>query len=116
MQVRARGQTLSLCAIQRRHVWLIGPNASAVSPPHTREFVRTAWDDIERFKEQKNKDLREALVSYAIMQISMCKKVEARRPSVLTTPRGAAASLTSCSISSQGIQVWSNAKECFSKM
>ncbi len=40
-----------------------------------REFVRTAWDDIERFKEQKNKDLREALISYAIMQISMCKKV-----------------------------------------
>lgn len=39
------------------------------------EFVRTAWDDIERFKEQKNKDLREALISYAIMQISMCKKV-----------------------------------------
>uniref|UniRef100_A0A672HP06 Sorting nexin 4 n=1 Tax=Salarias fasciatus TaxID=181472 RepID=A0A672HP06_SALFA len=54
-----------------------------------REFVRTAWDDIERFKEQKDKDLREALISYAIMQISMCKK---------------------------GIQVWSNAKECFNKM
>lgn len=40
-----------------------------------REFVRTAWEDIERFKEQKDKDLREALISYAIMQISMCKKV-----------------------------------------
>lgn len=38
--------------------------------------MRTAWEDIERFKEQKNKDLREALVSYAIMQISMCKKVK----------------------------------------
>ncbi|TWW80694.1 Sorting nexin-4 [Takifugu flavidus] len=54
-----------------------------------REFVQTAWEDIERFKEQKNKDLHEALISYAIMQISMCKK---------------------------GIQVWSNAKECFNKM
>uniref|UniRef100_A0A8C4EWE1 PX domain-containing protein n=1 Tax=Dicentrarchus labrax TaxID=13489 RepID=A0A8C4EWE1_DICLA len=54
-----------------------------------KEFVRTAWEDIERFKEQKDKDLREALISYAIMQISMCKK---------------------------GIQVWSNAKECFNKM
>uniref|UniRef100_A0A8C9Y2M9 Sorting nexin 4 n=1 Tax=Sander lucioperca TaxID=283035 RepID=A0A8C9Y2M9_SANLU len=53
------------------------------------EFVQTAWEDIERFKEQKDKDLREALISYAIMQISMCKK---------------------------GIQVWSNAKECFNKM
>uniref|UniRef100_A0A674NLE6 Sorting nexin 4 n=1 Tax=Takifugu rubripes TaxID=31033 RepID=A0A674NLE6_TAKRU len=53
------------------------------------EFVQTAWEDIERFKEQKNKDLHEALISYAIMQISMCKK---------------------------GIQVWSNAKECFNKM
>lgn len=40
-----------------------------------REYVRTAWEDIERFKEQKDKDLREALISYAIMQISMCKKV-----------------------------------------
>ncbi|XP_044071882.1 sorting nexin-4-like isoform X1 [Siniperca chuatsi] len=54
-----------------------------------KEFVRTAWEDIERFKEQKDKDLREALISYAIMQISMCKK---------------------------GVQVWSNAKECFNKM
>ncbi|KAM4608781.1 sorting nexin-4-like [Polymixia lowei] len=53
------------------------------------EFLRTAWEDIERFKEQKDRDLREALISYAIMQISMCKK---------------------------GIQVWSNAKECFNKM
>lgn len=40
-----------------------------------REFVQTAWEDIERFKAQKNKDLHEALISYAIMQISMCKKV-----------------------------------------
>ncbi|XP_061698396.1 sorting nexin-4 [Syngnathoides biaculeatus] len=53
------------------------------------EFMQTAWEDIERFKEQKDKDLREALISYAIMQISLCKK---------------------------GIQVWSNAKECFNKM
>ncbi|XP_062862495.1 sorting nexin-4 [Trichomycterus rosablanca] len=53
------------------------------------EFVQNAWLDIERFKEQKERDLREALISYAIMQISMCKK---------------------------GIQVWNNAKECFSKM
>ncbi|XP_037344990.2 sorting nexin-4-like isoform X1 [Pungitius pungitius] len=53
------------------------------------EFVQTACEDIERFKEQKDRDLREALISYAIMQISMCKK---------------------------GIQVWSNAKECFNKM
>uniref|UniRef100_A0A671Z457 Sorting nexin 4 n=1 Tax=Sparus aurata TaxID=8175 RepID=A0A671Z457_SPAAU len=40
------------------------------------EFMRTAWEDIERFKEQKDKDLREALISYAIMQISMCKKAK----------------------------------------
>ncbi|XP_012495105.1 PREDICTED: sorting nexin-4 [Propithecus coquereli] len=54
-----------------------------------REFVKNAWADIERFKEQKNRDLKEALISYAVMQISMCKK---------------------------GIQIWTNAKECFSKM
>ncbi|XP_041119636.1 sorting nexin-4-like [Polyodon spathula] len=53
------------------------------------EYVRNAWIDIDRFKEQKNQDLKEALISYAVMQISMCKK---------------------------GIQVWTNAKECFSKM
>ncbi|KAG5283420.1 hypothetical protein AALO_G00041890 [Alosa alosa] len=52
-------------------------------------FVKGAWSDIERFKDQKNHDLKEALISYAIMQISMCKK---------------------------GIQVWTNAKECFNKM
>ncbi|XP_062389767.1 sorting nexin-4 isoform X1 [Sardina pilchardus] len=52
-------------------------------------FVKSAWSDIERFKDQKNHDLKEALISYAIMQISMCKK---------------------------GIQVWTNAKECFNKM
>lgn len=40
-----------------------------------REFVKNAWVDIERFKEQKDRDLKEALISYAIMQISMCKKV-----------------------------------------
>uniref|UniRef100_A0A8C1Q4D7 Sorting nexin 4 n=1 Tax=Cyprinus carpio TaxID=7962 RepID=A0A8C1Q4D7_CYPCA len=39
------------------------------------EFVKSAWVDIERFKEQKDHDLRESLISYAIMQISMCKKV-----------------------------------------
>uniref|UniRef100_A0A6Q2X176 PX domain-containing protein n=1 Tax=Esox lucius TaxID=8010 RepID=A0A6Q2X176_ESOLU len=53
------------------------------------DFVKTAWEDIECFKEQKDRDLKEALISYAIMQISMCKK---------------------------GIQVWTNAKECFNKM
>uniref|UniRef100_A0A8C8F2F1 PX domain-containing protein n=1 Tax=Oncorhynchus tshawytscha TaxID=74940 RepID=A0A8C8F2F1_ONCTS len=53
------------------------------------EFVKTAWVDIERFKDQKDRDLKEALISYAVMQISMCKK---------------------------GIQVWTNAKECFNKM
>ncbi|KAH0621323.1 hypothetical protein JD844_022476 [Phrynosoma platyrhinos] len=55
----------------------------------SRDFMKSAWADIERFKEQKNHDLKEALISYAVMQISMCKK---------------------------GIQVWTNAKECFSKM
>ncbi|XP_069472740.1 sorting nexin-4 [Ambystoma mexicanum] len=55
----------------------------------SREFVKSAWEDIDRFREQKNRDLKEALISYAVMQISMCKK---------------------------GIQVWTNAKECFSKM
>ncbi|XP_029317379.1 LOW QUALITY PROTEIN: sorting nexin-4-like [Cottoperca gobio] len=51
--------------------------------------VERGWVDMQRFKEQKDKDLREALINYAVMQISMCKK---------------------------GIQMWSNAKECFLKM
>ncbi|XP_061735013.1 sorting nexin-4 [Nerophis ophidion] len=66
-----------------------GEQAMKEKNTECQEFVRTAWEDIERFKEQKDRDLREALISYAIMQISMCKK---------------------------GIQVWSNAKECFNKM
>ncbi|MBN3325484.1 SNX4 protein, partial [Atractosteus spatula] len=41
------------------------------------EYVKNAWLDIDRFKEQKNQDLKEALISYAVMQISMCKKVSA---------------------------------------
>ncbi|XP_076008473.1 sorting nexin-4-like isoform X2 [Genypterus blacodes] len=53
------------------------------------EHVERAWVDMQRFKEQKDKDLREALINYAVMQISMCKK---------------------------GIQVWNNAKDCFLKM
>lgn len=43
---------------------------------HCREHVERAWVDMQRFKEQKDKDLREALINYAVMQISMCKKVE----------------------------------------
>lgn len=42
---------------------------------NSRDFVKSAWADIERFKEQKNHDLKEALINYAVMQISMCKKV-----------------------------------------
>uniref|UniRef100_A0A8C7KC06 Sorting nexin 4 n=1 Tax=Oncorhynchus kisutch TaxID=8019 RepID=A0A8C7KC06_ONCKI len=53
------------------------------------EYVKGAWVDMQRFKEQKDRDLREALIGYAVMQISMCKK---------------------------GIQVWTNAKDCFHKM
>uniref|UniRef100_A0A3B5L814 PX domain-containing protein n=1 Tax=Xiphophorus couchianus TaxID=32473 RepID=A0A3B5L814_9TELE len=53
------------------------------------EHAEKAWADIVRFKDQKDKDLKEAFINYALMQISMCKK---------------------------GIQVWSNAKECFLKM
>ncbi|XP_033832248.1 sorting nexin-4-like [Periophthalmus magnuspinnatus] len=53
------------------------------------EQVERGLVDMQRFKEQKDKDLKEALISYALMQVSMCKK---------------------------GIQVWSNAKECFLKM
>ncbi|KAL1772714.1 sorting nexin-4 isoform X2 [Sigmodon hispidus] len=42
--------------------------------PEGREFVKNAWADIEHFKEQKNRDLKEALFSYAVMQISMYEK------------------------------------------
>lgn len=43
---------------------------------YCREHVEKAWVDMQRFKEQKDKDLREALINYAVMQISMCKKVQ----------------------------------------
>ncbi|KAJ3584352.1 hypothetical protein NHX12_014847 [Muraenolepis orangiensis] len=48
-----------------------------------------AWVDIQRFRQQKDRDIREALIGYALMQINMCKK---------------------------GVQMWSNTKECFLKM
>uniref|UniRef100_A0A8C8GA98 PX domain-containing protein n=1 Tax=Oncorhynchus tshawytscha TaxID=74940 RepID=A0A8C8GA98_ONCTS len=51
------------------------------------EFVKTAWVDIERFKDQKDRDLKEALISYAVMQISMCKKVGDTSPQILKTYR-----------------------------
>lgn len=43
-----------------------------------REHVDKACEEMRRFKEQTDRDLREALVNYAVMQISMCKKVERR--------------------------------------
>ncbi|KAG7255740.1 hypothetical protein CRUP_023792 [Coryphaenoides rupestris] len=51
--------------------------------------VDSAWVDVQRFRQQKDRDIREALIGYALMQINMCKK---------------------------GVQVWSNTKECFLKM
>ncbi|XP_044154195.1 sorting nexin-4 [Bufo gargarizans] len=66
-----------------------GEEQLKVQNVESRDFVQNAWLEIERFKDQKNRDLKEALINYAVMQISMCKK---------------------------GIQVWTNAKECFSKM
>ncbi|XP_023274534.1 sorting nexin-4-like [Seriola lalandi dorsalis] len=66
-----------------------GEDAVKEKTAECEEHVERAWVDMERFEEQKDKDLREALINYAVMQISMCKK---------------------------GIQVWSNAKECFLKM
>ncbi|XP_056391957.1 sorting nexin-4 isoform X2 [Hyla sarda] len=66
-----------------------GQEQLKVQNVESRDFVQNAWLEIERFKDQKNRDLKEALINYAVMQISMCKK---------------------------GIQVWTNAKECFSKM
>uniref|UniRef100_A0A3Q2DGA6 Sorting nexin 4 n=1 Tax=Cyprinodon variegatus TaxID=28743 RepID=A0A3Q2DGA6_CYPVA len=66
-----------------------GEEAVKEKTAECQEHAVKAWADILRFKDQKDKDLLEALISYALMQISMCKK---------------------------GIQVWSNARECFLKM
>lgn len=53
------------------------------------EHVERTLVDLQRFKEQKDKDLNEALLSYATMQVNVCKK---------------------------GIQMWSNTKDCFLNM
>ncbi|CAL8390575.1 unnamed protein product [Boreogadus saida] len=34
--------------------------------------VGGAWVDVQRFRQQKDRDIREALIGYALMQISMC--------------------------------------------
>ncbi|KAL4228923.1 intercellular trafficking and secretion [Mactra antiquata] len=53
------------------------------------KFIEAALRDIDRFKRQKTKDLKEIFTNYAIMQIKQCKK---------------------------GIAVWTSAKDCFAKM
>ncbi|XP_060576029.1 sorting nexin-4-like [Ruditapes philippinarum] len=55
----------------------------------TQKFVEAALRDIDRFKRQKTKDLKEIFTNYAIMQIKQCKK---------------------------GIAIWTSAKDCFTKM
>lgn len=55
----------------------------------TQKFVEAALRDIDRFKRQKVKDLKEIFTNYAIMQIKQCKK---------------------------GIAIWTSAKDCFTKM
>ena len=43
-----------------------------------REFVKNAWADIERFKEQKNHDLKEALIScfhWRYEYIQKCRQI-----------------------------------------
>ncbi len=40
-----------------------------------REFVELALKDIERFKRQKVKDLKDVFTNYCILQIERCKKV-----------------------------------------
>ncbi|ELU02744.1 hypothetical protein CAPTEDRAFT_175446 [Capitella teleta] len=52
-------------------------------------FVDLALKDVERFQRQKVKDLKDIFTNYAILQIDRCKK---------------------------GINIWQNAKECFTKM
>ncbi|KAL5009444.1 hypothetical protein ScPMuIL_011749 [Solemya velum] len=55
----------------------------------TVKFVEASLKDIDRFKRQKVKDLREIFTNYAVMQIKQCKK---------------------------GIAIWTSAKDCFTKM
>ena len=43
--------------------------------PIFRVIVEAALRDIDRFKRQKVKDLREIFTNYAVMQIKQCKKV-----------------------------------------
>ncbi|XP_078661452.1 sorting nexin-4-like isoform X2 [Branchiostoma floridae x Branchiostoma belcheri] len=52
-------------------------------------YIDRSLQDVERFKRQKVRDLREIFINYSIMQIKLCKK---------------------------GISLWNNTKECFTKM
>ncbi|XP_048730401.2 sorting nexin-4-like isoform X2 [Ostrea edulis] len=53
------------------------------------KFVDASMRDIDRFKRQKVKDLKEIFTNYAVMQIKQCKR---------------------------GIAVWTSAKDCYTKM
>ncbi|XP_066300708.1 sorting nexin-4-like isoform X2 [Branchiostoma lanceolatum] len=52
-------------------------------------YIDRSLQDVERFKRQKVRDLREIFINYSIMQIKLCKK---------------------------GVSLWNNTKECFTKM
>eukprot|EP00057_Strongylocentrotus_purpuratus_P012211 XP_011666685.1 PREDICTED: sorting nexin-4 [Strongylocentrotus purpuratus] len=53
------------------------------------DFTDNALKEVDRFKRQKSRDLKEIFISYAVLQIKMAKR---------------------------GITVWTNTKECFDKM
>lgn len=53
------------------------------------KFIDASLRDIDRFKRQKVKDLKEIFTNYAVMQIKQCKK---------------------------GIAIWTSAKDCYTKM
>lgn len=57
--------------------------------------------DMRRFREQTDRDLRDALLGYALMQINMCKKVE---PPLAQVALGGAASLSWLLTGSTGVE------------
>ena len=42
---------------------------------HFRVFVEQALKDVERYKRQKTRDLKDIFTNYCILQIERCKKV-----------------------------------------
>ena len=72
---KKRVQLIELCGLLQRLVYSCCCSVLFYLIGACSKFVALSLRDVERFKRQKVKDLKDVFTSYAIMQIERCKKV-----------------------------------------